>query len=339
MMARPAYMEINRGALRHNYAMAKRLSAGARALAVVKADAYGHGAVQVALALADSADGFGVACIEEALELRNAGVENPILLLEGVFCPSELMLAARLELWLTVHSEHQLQWLLHAELPRPVQVWLKLDSGMHRLGFEPKHFEAAHEALRGSKNVSSIVLMSHYGRADEADKHPSHQQNICFSQTTQKLVEQRSMANSAGILQGDFPVLDWTRPGLMLYGLSPLQQHKSIEAVLRPAMTLASEIIATRELGPSEPIGYGRHFITQAPTRIGVVAMGYGDGYPRLAPNGTPVAVNGVRSQLLGRVSMDMLTVDLSHLLDSRIGDSVELWGAQISVTEVARYC
>ena len=338
-MARPAYIEVNLGALRHNYAIAKRLSTGALALAVVKADAYGHGAVQVASALADSADGFGVACIEEALDLRNAGIENPILLLEGVFCPSELMLAARHGLWVTVHSEHQLQWLLGAELPRPVQVWLKLDSGMHRLGFDPKHYAAAHEALRSSENVASIVLMSHYARADEADLQPAQRQDICFAQTTQKLAAQKSMANSAAILQGACPTLDWTRPGLMLYGLTPLQQRNNIETALRPAMTLVSEIIATHEVAQCEPIGYGSHFITQRPTRIGVVAMGYGDGYPRLAPNGTPVAVNGVRTRLLGRVSMDMLTVDLSRLPNSQHGDRVELWGGQISVTEVASCC
>lgn len=335
-MARPARAQIDLQALRENYQWARQLTAGSRALAVVKADAYGHGAARVARALAGQADGFAVACLEEALELRESGVLNPILLLEGVFAPTELALVATHGLWITVHCQTQLEWLLSARLDRPLKVWLKMDSGMHRLGFAPQDYRAAYAALARSPQVSEIVAMSHFARADETDCPFSREQRATFERLTEDLPGARSIANSAGILAWPVREGEWVRPGLALYGVSPLSGSRAGATPLRPAMALESELIAVREVNAGEAIGYGTHCITQGITRVGVVAMGYADGYPRAAANGTPVAVAGQRTQLLGRVSMDMLSVDLTHLPHAAIGDAVELWGPQIGIAEVA---
>lgn len=335
-MARPARAQIDLQALRENYQRARQLTAGSRALAVVKADAYGHGAARVARALAGQVDGFAVACLEEALELRESGVQDPILLLEGVFAPTELALVSTHGLWITVHCQTQLEWLLSARLDRQLKVWLKLDSGMHRLGFAPQDYRAAYAALAQSPQVSEIVLMSHFARADETDCPFSLQQRATFESLTADLPCARSIANSAGLMAWSARDGEWVRPGLALYGISPLTGSRALANPLRPAMTLESELIAVREVNAGETIGYGTHYITQGITRVGVVAMGYADGYPRAAANGTPVAVAGQRTQLLGRVSMDMLTVDLTHLPHAVVGDPVELWGPQIGVGEVA---
>ena len=336
-MARPARAHIDLQALRDNYQWARQLNAGCKALAVIKADAYGHGAVKVARALADQADGFAVASIEEALELRESGIQNPILLLEGVFEPAELALASSHELWITVHCQSQLEWLLAAPLQRPLKVWLKMDSGMHRLGFAPQDYRAAYAALAQSPQVSEIVTMTHLARADETDCPFTPQQRAIFEDITQDMPCERSIVNSAGLMAWPPSQGEWVRPGLALYGVSPLSGSRAGTTPLRPVMTLASQLIAVRQVNAGEAIGYGTHCITQGVTRIGVVAMGYADGYPRAAANGTPVAVAGQRTQLLGRVSMDMLTVDLTHLPHAAIGDAVELWGLQIGIEEVAK--
>ncbi len=335
-MARPARALIDLKALRENHQWARQLTVGSKALAVVKADAYGHGAVQVAHALADQADGFAVACIEEALELRGSGIQQPILLLEGVFEPSELTLACTHALWITVHSQTQLEWLLSAGLDKPLNVWLKMDSGMHRLGFAPQDCLAAYAALAESPNVNQIVLMSHYARADETDCPYSKTQRATFEALVADLPCQRSLANSAGLMAWSAGEGEWVRPGLALYGISPLTGSRALTTPLQPTMTLTSELIAVRELNGGETVGYGMHYVTPGMTRIGVVAMGYADGYPRAASNGTPVAVAGQRTQIIGRVSMDMLTVDLTHLPHAAVGDPVELWGPQIGIAEVA---
>lgn len=337
-MARPARAHIDLQALRENYQWARQLNAGCRALAVVKADAYGHGAARVAQGLADQADGFAVACIEEALALRASGVKNPILLLEGVFDPTELALVSAHELWVVVHCQRQVDWILSARMAQPLKVWLKMDSGMHRLGFAPQDYRAAYAALAQSPQVGEIVLMSHFARADETDGLFSQQQRAHFENLCVDLPGARSMANSAGLMAWSPRAGEWVRPGLALYGISPLSGSRAFAAPLKPAMTLVSELIAVREVPAGEAIGYGTHYTTQGVTRIGVVAMGYADGYPRAAANGTPVAVAGQRTQLVGRVSMDMLTVDLTQLPHAVAGDPVELWGSQIGVEEVARF-
>ena len=332
---RPARALIDLQALRHNYQLAREVT-GAKALAVIKADAYGHGAVQCARALEAEADGFAVACIEEALELRAAGIRAPVLLLEGFFEADELPLIVENDLWCVVHSLWQLDAVEQAALSKPIHVWLKLDSGMHRVGLHPSDYQAAYQRLQASANVSKIVLMSHFARADELGSVRSVEQVAVFLGARAALTAEISLRNSPSVLGWPRVPSDWVRPGLMLYGTTPFEEPQAVAARLQPVMTLESKVICVRELPAGEPVGYGAKFITSKPMRIGVVAMGYADGYPRQAPTGTPVLVDGVRSQLLGRVSMDMLCIDLTDVPRAGLGSTVELWGKNILASEVA---
>ncbi|MDZ7888963.1 MAG: alanine racemase [Pseudomonas sp.] len=332
---RPAQALIDLAALRHNYQLARQCSGG-KALAVVKADAYGHGAVICAQALQAEADGFAVACIEEALELRAAGITQPILLLEGFFEASELALIDQHQLWCVVHSLWQLDAIEQARLNRPLQVWLKLDSGMHRVGLFPEQYQAAYQRLQASGKVDKIVLMSHFARADELDCPRTEEQLAVFNTAREGLQAEVSLRNSPAILGWPQVPSDWVRPGIMLYGATPFEQTQALAAQLKPVMTLQSKIIGVRELPVGEPVGYAARFVAERPTRVGVVAMGYADGYPRHAPTGTPVAVDGQLTRIIGRVSMDMLTVDLTDLPQTGLGSRVELWGAQVLASDVA---
>lgn len=335
---RPAHALIDLGALRHNYRLARRLGGG-KALAVVKADAYGHGAVRCAQALEGEADGFAVACIEEALELRQAGIRAPILLLEGFFEADELALIAEYDLWTTVATPWQVRALAAFNSPRPLGIWLKMDSGMHRLGLDPEDFRAAWLRLRGLPQVGSIVLMTHLARADELDSSRTDEQAVAFALACRGMSAETSLCNSPGLLGWRALRNDWSRPGLMLYGANPFASDSELTAQLRPVMTLSSRVIATRELLPGEPVGYGARFVAQRPTRVGVVAMGYADGYPQLAPNGTPVVIDGAPGELIGRVSMDMLTVDLTGHPQAGVGTPVQLWGHAPRIGELATRC
>ncbi|QNH74840.1 alanine racemase [Pseudomonas protegens] len=332
---RPARALIDLQALRHNYQLAREVS-GVRALAVIKADAYGHGAVRCAQALEAEADGFAVACIEEALELRAAGIRAPILLLEGFFEASELALIVEHDFWCVVHSLWQLEAIEQTAVAKPLTVWLKLDSGMHRVGLHPKDYQAAYQRLQASGKVEKIVLMSHFARADELDCPRSSEQVAVFEAARQGLGAEISLRNSPAVMGWPSVPSDWVRPGIMLYGATPFEENNSVAERLQPVMTLESKVICVRELPAGEPVGYGAKFITDKPMRIGVVAMGYADGYPRHAPTGTPVLVDGQRSRLLGRVSMDMLCVDLTDVPQAGLGSSVELWGKNILASEVA---
>lgn len=332
---RPARALIDLDALRHNYRMARELS-GARALAVVKADAYGHGAVRCAQALQDETDGFAVACIEEALVLREAGISVPILLLEGFFEADELALIDQYELWCVVHAQWQIEAIEQAQLRKPLTVWLKLDSGMHRVGLHPAEYQSAYRRLLASGKVSKIVLMSHFARADELDCGRTAEQLAVFQQAREGLAAEVSLRNSPALLGWPQVPSDWVRPGIMLYGATPFEEAQEQAARLQPVMTLESKVISVRELPAGEPVGYGARFIAERPTRVGVVAMGYADGYPRHAPTGTPVAVDGQLTRLIGRVSMDMLTVDLTDLPQAGLGSRVELWGKQVLASDVA---
>ena len=332
---RPARALIDLQALRHNYQLAREVT-GAKALAVIKADAYGHGAVRCAQALEAQADGFAVACIEEALQLRAAGIAAPILLLEGFFEADELPLIVEHDFWCVVHSLWQLDAIEHAKLANPIHVWLKLDSGMHRVGLHPSDYKAAYQRLQASANVSKIVLMSHFARADELGCTRSEEQLAVFQAARADLSAEVSLRNSPSVLGWPTMPSDWVRPGLMLYGTTPFEHAHALASRLQPVMTLESKVICVRELPAGEPVGYGARFITPTPMRIGVVAMGYADGYPRQAPTGTPVLVAGQRSQLLGRVSMDMLCIDLTNVPQAGLGSTVELWGKNILASEVA---
>lgn len=335
---RPAFALIDLDALRHNYRLARRLGGG-KALAVVKADAYGHGAVRCAQALDGEADGFAVACIEEALELRAAGIRAPILLLEGFFEPDELRLIAEHDLWTAVASPWQVAALAAFNSPRPLRVWLKMDSGMHRLGLSPEDFREAWLRLRGLPQVASLTLMTHLARADELDSSRTDEQAVAFALACRGMTAETSLCNSPALLGWRALRNDWSRPGLMLYGASPFPEPTPFTAELRPVMTLGSRVIATRELLAGEPVGYGARFVAQRPTRVGVVAAGYADGYPQFAPNGTPVLIDGKPGTLIGRVSMDMLTVDLTDHPDAGVGTPVQLWGDAPRAGELAARC
>jgi len=334
-MSRPALAEIRLDALRHNYRVAKA-SHGGRALAVIKANAYGHGAVQCACALAAEADGFAVAAIEEALHLRQAGITAPILLLEGFFEAAELPEIAAQNLWIVIHQPWQLDALLAAKLSRPLHVWLKLDSGMHRAGFAPDDYLLAWARLKSHANVAEVVLMSHFARADEPGSAHLRQQIDCFRELTAGIHAPVSLSNSAAILGWPAAHGDWARPGIMLYGADPFAGALPQAAALRPVMRLESAVISVRSIARGQPVGYGGVFVAPRDTRVAVVACGYADGYPRAAPSGTPVAVDGQPARLIGRVSMDMLTVDLTDLPQAGLGSRVELWGERVPVGTVA---
>jgi alanine racemase len=334
---RPARALIDLQALRYNYQLARETT-GAKALAVIKADAYGHGAVRVAQALEAQADGFAVACIEEALELREAGIRAPILLLEGFFEASELSLIVEHDFWFVVHSLWQLEAIERAQIERPLTVWLKLDSGMHRVGLHPADYQAAYQRLLSTGNVAKIVLMSHFARADELDSVRSDEQVAIFQAASKGLQAEVSLRNSPATMGWPKIPSDWVRPGIMLYGATPFDQPQSVADRLLPVMTLESKVICVRELPAGEPIGYGGGFVTDRAMRVGVVAMGYADGYPRQAPTGTPVFIDGHASRLLGRVSMDMLCVDLTDVPRAGLGSQVELWGKNVLASDVAAH-
>lgn len=336
-MSRPARARIDLDALRHNLRYAKVLAGKSRIVAVVKANAYGHGAVPVARALAGQVDAFGVASTEEAQELRDSGIRSPMLLLEGVFSPDEIPLADRHRFAMVVHSPEQLRWVLECRPSQPLECWLKVDTGMHRLGLDPSDLARAYAALRRAPQVGDLVLMTHFAQADEpADPHTVRQMRR-FAQASSGLTVPRSLANSAALIAWPDAHADWVRPGILLYGASPLGDAHPSASRLRPAMHLESALLAVRDLAAGERVGYGGRFICPEPMRVGVVAMGYADGYPRHAPDGTPVAVGGQATGLVGRVSMDMLMVDLTALRDVRVGDPVELWGGQVSANAVAK--
>ena len=334
---RPACALIHLDALRHNYRLARELGGG-KALAVIKADAYGHGAVRCAQALEAEADGFAVACIEEALELRAAGIRAPILLLEGFFDADELALIDTHDLWCVVEAQWQVDAIAHTQPQHPYTVWLMLDSGMHRLGLTPADWHASQQRLRALPQVGSVVAMTHFARADELDSARTTEQVEAFRQVDDTLGPAASVSNSAALLGWPNVRGGWARPGLMLYGASPFGAAHPVAARLQPVMTVRSKVISVREVAAGEPVGYGAHFVARRPTRVGVVAMGYADGYPQLAPNGTPVSIDGQPGELIGRVSMDMLTVDLTDHPKAGIGSVIELWGGQVSINEVAAH-
>ncbi|MFT3760037.1 alanine racemase [Thauera sp.] len=329
---RPARALIDLAALRHNYRLA-RARHGSSALAVVKANAYGHGAVRCARALAEEADGFAVAFLDEALELRAAGITAPILLLEGVFDALELADAVRHELWVVVHHEAQLRMIETTPLAMPLHIWLKANSGMNRAGFVGPAVANAWQRLQASGKVREITLMTHFARADEPQILSTAEQLDRFEAATRGLAGTRSLANSAAILGWPRAHRDWARPGILLYGADPMPGEGN---GLQPVMTLESAVMAVRELEAGDALGYGGRFVAGRHTRVGLVAMGYADGYPRVVPDGTPVAIDGQPGRLIGRVSMDMLTVDLTDLPSAGIGSRVELWGRQVPVNRIA---
>lgn len=343
-MARPLVAEINLTALRHNYQLALSQSASASALVVVKANAYGHGAVAVAQALADLAPAFAVACIEEAEELTAAGIKQPITLLEGFFDSSELPTIIAKDYEPLIHSHWQLKQLVsylncHPVATNSLNVWLKVDTGMHRLGFAIEDVDSVYQQLKALSAINTITLTSHLACADDLSNCATSEQLAQLQALQQQLNCPVSIANSSATLGWPGTQQGYLRPGIMLYGASPLAPGHALGEQLQAVMTLKTQLISVRDLAVGESVGYGARFTTEKPTRIGVVACGYGDGYPRHARDGTPMLVNGKKCHLAGRVSMDMLTVDLSNSPDAQIGDEVILWGEDLAVNEVASYC
>ncbi len=336
-MARPTRAIINLQALRHNYQLARNLSGVGRAMPIVKANAYGHGAIVVARALEPEAPALGVACIEEAVELRDAGIRKPILLLEGFFSDEELVLAAEQDFWLMVQNEYQLDALCQGQRSKPIMAWLKIDTGMHRLGFQPEQAADIYQKLQSSPLVADeIVLATHFASADDLHSDFTTRQIALFQQCSGGIEAPCSLANSPALLGWPGARAEWNRPGFMLYGHSPFAEPHPEAAKLQAVMTFRSEVMAIRDLPVGETVGYANTWSAQRPSCIATVPVGYGDGYPRHAQNSTPVLINGQRAKLVGRVSMDMITVDVTDLGPVKVGDEVILWGENLSANEVA---
>ena len=333
-MPRPIRATISTGALAHNLLVARAHAGSARIWAVLKANAYGHGLERAARAL-EGADGYAVLDFQEAARLRVAGVTKPILLLEGFFKPADLPLLPKYALTPVIHNPEQVEMLRLAALPGEIDVYLKVNSGMNRLGFNVENLRPAYNAVRMHPQVKNLSLMTHFADADGAGGVKS--QLDWFAELTKDFQAPRSLANSAALIR--FPEQtrgDWVRPGIMLYGCSPFADQSAESLGLKPVMTLSSEIVATQHLQPGEKVGYGFSYEAAGEMTIGIVACGYADGYPRGAPGGTPVLVNGKRARIVGRVSMDMLSVDISDIPEAYIGSPVTLWGEGLPADEVA---
>ena len=330
---RPILARISIGAMAHNLRVARDHAGAARVFAVVKANAYGHGLSRARRAFA-AADGFAVLTLEEAANLRLMGVEQPIMLLEGLFGPDEIATCAELNLSPVLHHAAQLDWFEREPPARPLQVFVKFDSGMHRLGFPLADHAAIVARVRSLPGIAGITLMTHFAQADDATGVAWQLQPFLDELATHGLPW--STANSAALLRYPETQGAWVRPGIMLYGASPYPDVSAAQLGLRAVMSLQSEIISVQTVQPGEGVGYGQLFRADRMMRVGVVACGYADGYPRHALTGTPILVNGRMSRTLGRVSMDMLCVDLSEHPEANVGTSVELWGASLPVDAVA---
>jgi alanine racemase len=328
---------VDSGALRHNLQVVRKLAPESRVMAVIKANAYGHGLVAVGRAL-QSTDALAVARVDEGLSLRAAGIDTPTVLLEGVFDREQQDAAAAAKFELVVHTAEQIELLRAAPAGVRFKIWLKLDSGMNRLGFKGAAFAAAHAALSSLACVQSPVnSFTHLASADDPELATTAEQLARFDEATRFVSGERSIANSAGMLSFPQAQADWVRPGLLLYGVSPISGTIGADYGLQAVMTLRSHVIAVKDLAPGERVGYGGDWTAARPTRLAVAAVGYGDGYPRSLGAGTPVLVNGERAGLAGKVSMDMIGIDVTDLQRAPVpGDPVVLWGEGLPVEEIA---
>ncbi len=335
-MSLAAYAVLDLDALKHNLAKVREYAPNAKVMAVIKANAYGHGLFRIAEALQD-AEVFAVARVDEAIRLRQDGIRNRIAVLEGFSCVEELNDILYYDLEVVIHAEHQLKLLKDVKSEKSFSAWLKLDTGMNRLGFDQVMFDQAYQQLQYSNVIEKpINLMTHLANADDLEDTKTREQLELFYESVKSYSGELSIANSAGILGWPDALSDWVRPGLMLYGISPFSGKMGAEFGLRPVMSLHSKIIATKQLKLGDTVGYGGQWRCQKPTLMGVIAIGYADGYPRNAEQETPVLVNGIRVSLIGRVSMDMITVDLTDCPDTQPGDPVILWGKDLPVEEIA---
>jgi alanine racemase len=337
-MTRVAVAVINLDAVRHNLSKVRTCAPNAKVMAVIKADGYGHGLLRMAEALQD-ADAFAVARVDEGIRLREAGFNNRIAVLEGFTDAEELDATLHYQLDAVIHSLAQLETLESKTESGNCAVWLKLDTGMNRLGFKAKEFRSVYQRLSQCPLLKKpINLITHFANADDVNDNKTPKQISLFNETVAGLLGGRSMANSAGILGWEQSISNWVRPGIMLYGISPFPDSTGQQLGLRPVMELHSRLIAVKQIEAGDTVGYGGSWICKKPTTMGIVAIGYGDGYPRHAKAGTPVLVNGLRVPLIGRVSMDMISVDLETQNQAKPGDPVTLWGEDLPVEEIAQW-
>lgn len=345
-MSRPILAYIDQTALKHNLAITRQYAPDTRIMAVIKANAYGHGLMHTAHAL-KSTDGFALLELDAAIDLRNAGYNHPILLLEGFFSMQELALFEKYRLNAVIHHEEQVAMLDHCS-HHGLNIFLKINTGMNRLGFPVEHFPTVYKRLSRNPAIANITIMTHFATADEAKGNDDFKQQLhLFNQVTQASALSpciqnsgchHSLANSAAIIRYPETHRDWARPGLMLYGASPFSSQSAADLGLEPAMTLASKVIAIQHLKKGDKVGYGCSFEADKSMRIGIVACGYADGYPRHAPTGTPVLINNHRCRLIGKISMDMLTVDITEATDIQLNSPVILWGKGLPVEEIAHH-
>lgn len=331
--------EIDCAALRHNLQRVREAAPGAKIIAVIKANAYGHGLVRVARVLQEAgAEAFAVARLNEALQLREAGIHRPILCLEGFLNSDELHELAAHDLQVVIHHLSHVELLERYTLNRPITAWLKIDSGMHRLGVPPQRAPELWQRLKQCSSVKALKLMTHLASADDRNSEQTRQQLKLFTETVAGMAAEITIANSAGILGWAQSHGQWVRPGIMLYGVSPFIKGRGESEGLQPVMTLTSRLIAVNQFKKGDAIGYGASWVCPEDMAVGVVACGYGDGYPRHAAPGTPVLINGQRLPLVGRVSMDTLCVDLRTAPAVKMADAVTLWGRGLPVEEIAEY-
>lgn len=335
-MSRPVVIGLDLSALRHNVTCLRQRAPRSKILAMVKANAYGHGLIPIAHALVSSSvEGFGVSCSEEALWLRHADIQQRIVLMEGLFSAAELSLLNRYQLDTVIHDQQQLNLLTHVPLSKPVNAWIKVNTGMNRLGFSLDDFPKVWQRLQACPWISIVCVMTHFSEADKKTETTATQIKQ-FNHVIKSLACEKSLANSAAILAYPDSHADWIRPGLILYGVSPFSDSTGMDFGFKSVMNLKSEIMAINQLQAGDSVGYGGTWRASTNRRIGVVAIGYGDGYPHRARNGTPVLVNNQAVELVGQVSMDMLTVDLHTQPHAKSGDPVCLWGAGLPVERVA---
>ncbi len=344
-MTRPAKMQIDLAALRHNCTVVSKIAPQSKIVAVIKANAYGHGAVEVAEALQGYISMLAVSSTEEAMRLRNHDIKTRILLLEGCFEDSELICASLNNLDVVFHCKNQIEALNKMQFVNPINAWLKVDTGMHRLGVKIEEAVDYYQQLLASPNVNpNVILMTHIASADELDNENTKEQLALFRELHRSLEEitqrkiETSIGNSATIIGWESGASDWIRPGIMLYGLSPFQEALPIDDELRPAMTLKSEVIALHDIAKGSRVGYGSTWEAKRDARVATVAIGYGDGYPCKATNGTPVLIRGKKASVAGRVSMDMLSIDVTDVPDVSIGDEVILWGQALTANEIGKW-
>jgi len=337
-MTPAAVAVLNTGALQHNLGIVRQYAPAAKISAVIKANAYGHGLLRTARGL-QNVDALAVARVEEGVSLRNADIAKRIIVLEGFTCSDELTALLHYQLEAVVHCQQQLQMLEQQALQNRLRVWLKLDTGMNRLGFKTAEFAAGYARLMTTPGIEKPVnIMTHLANADNVQDGKTQQQLALFRQSAADLPGESSIANSAGILAWPMSIAEWVRPGIMLFGVSPFAANIGADFGLQPVMNLYSRLIAVKSIARGESVGYGGQWLSAKATRLGIVAIGYGDGYPRQVASGTPVLVKGVRVPLVGRVSMDMISVDLTAVPEAKSGDPVTLWGEGLAVEEIARH-